>query len=64
MNARRSPLQATFVKPEQGLPLKAFGLDLRILLTTEATGGAISALTGWHKPGEGFTANADVAILG
>ena len=53
MDARRAPLQATIVKPEQALPLKAFGLDLRVLLTTEATGGAISVLMGWHKPGEG-----------
>jgi uncharacterized cupin superfamily protein len=35
------------------VPLKAFGLDLNVLLTTEATGGAISVLMGWHKPGEG-----------
>ena len=53
MDARRAPLQATIVKPEQALPLKAFGLDLRVLLTTEATAGAISVLMGWHKPGEG-----------
>jgi mannose-6-phosphate isomerase-like protein (cupin superfamily) len=53
MNARRSSLQATIVKPEQALPLKAFGLDLKVLLSTEATGGAISVLMGWHKPGEG-----------
>jgi quercetin dioxygenase-like cupin family protein len=53
MDARRSVLQATIVRPEQALPIKAFGLDLRILLTTEATGGAISVLMGWHKPGEG-----------
>ena len=48
-----SPLRAAIIKPEQALPLKAFGLDLRVLLTTEATGGAISVLMGWHKPGEG-----------
>ena len=53
MDARRSVLQATIVRPEQALPIKAFGLDLKILLTTEATGGAISVLIGWHKPGEG-----------
>jgi len=53
MNARRSSSQATIVKPEQALPLKAFGLDLKVLLTTEATDGAISVLVGWHKPGEG-----------
>src|SRR4029077_2394818 len=30
-----------------------FGLDLKVLLTTEATGGGISVLMGGHKPGEG-----------
>jgi hypothetical protein len=42
MKARHSPLQATIVTPDGALPIKAFGLDLKILLTTEATGGAIS----------------------
>ena len=50
MDARRSPLQATIVKPEQALPIKPFGLDMKVLLTTEATGGAISVIMGWHKP--------------
>jgi len=53
MTARRLPLQATIVTPEEALPIKAFGLDLKILLTTEATGGAVSVLIGDHKPGEG-----------
>src|SRR2546427_12915269 len=53
MDARRSPLQATIVEPEQAVPIKPFGLDMKILLTTEATGGAISVIMGWHKPGEG-----------
>jgi mannose-6-phosphate isomerase-like protein (cupin superfamily) len=48
-----SPLQAIIVKPEQALSIKPFGLDIKVLLTTEATGGAISVLMGWHKPGEG-----------
>ena len=48
-----SPLQAIIVKPEQALPIKPFGLDVKVLLTTEATGGAISVLMGWLKPGEG-----------
>ena len=41
MGARRSPLRATIVKPEQVLPIKPFGLDMKVLLTTEATGGAM-----------------------
>ena len=53
MNARPSPLTPTIVKPEQAEPIKPFGLDMKVLLTTEATGGAISAIMGWHKPGEG-----------
>jgi quercetin dioxygenase-like cupin family protein len=53
MRARRPPLHATIVKPEQALPIKPFGLDMKVLLTTEATGGAISVIMGWHKPGEG-----------
>jgi mannose-6-phosphate isomerase-like protein (cupin superfamily) len=53
MNARPSPLQAIIVKPEQALSIKPFGLDLKVLLTTEATGGAISVLMAWLKPGEG-----------
>jgi quercetin dioxygenase-like cupin family protein len=46
-------LQATIIKAEQAVPIKAFGLDIKVLLSTEATGGAISVLMGWHKPGEG-----------
>jgi len=53
MDLRSSPLQATIVRPNQALRIKPFGLDMKILLTTEATGGAMSVLMGWHKPGEG-----------
>ena len=53
MDARRAPLQPTIVKPEQAVPIKPFGLDAKILLTTEATGGAISILMACHEPGEG-----------
>jgi mannose-6-phosphate isomerase-like protein (cupin superfamily) len=52
-DARTSPLQPAIVKPEHAVPMKAFGLDLKVLLSTEDTGGAISVLMGWHKPGEG-----------
>ena len=52
-DARTSPLQPVIVKPEQALSIKPFGLDLKVLLTTEATGGATSVLMGWLKPGEG-----------
>ena len=52
-DARTSPLQPHIVKPEHAVPMKAFGLDLKVLLSTEDTSGAISVLMGWHKPGEG-----------
>jgi mannose-6-phosphate isomerase-like protein (cupin superfamily) len=53
--ARTSTLQALIVKPEQVslIKPKPFGLDMKVLLSTEATGGAISVLMAWHKPGEG-----------
>ena len=51
--ARIAPLQAVIAKPEQALSIKPFGLDIKVLLSTEATGGAISVLMGWLKPGEG-----------
>jgi mannose-6-phosphate isomerase-like protein (cupin superfamily) len=53
--ARTSHLQALIVKPEQVPPLKPkpFELDMKVLLSREATGGAISVLMAWHKPGEG-----------
>ena len=53
MSVRHSPLQATIVKAEQALPIKPFGLDMRVLLSTEATGGVTSVLIACHKPGEG-----------
>src|SRR5215510_15266023 len=52
-DARTSPLQPHIVKPEHAVPMKAFGLDLKVLISTEDTGGAISVLRGWHKSGEG-----------
>src|SRR5262245_64919692 len=52
MNAR-TPLQPAVVTPKQALSIKPFGLDMAVLLTTEATGGATSVIVAWHKPGEG-----------
>jgi mannose-6-phosphate isomerase-like protein (cupin superfamily) len=48
-----TPLQAIIVTPERALAIKPFGLDMKILLTTEATDGAISVLIVTHMPGEG-----------
>ena len=53
IDERTAPLQPTIVKPEQALSIKPFGLDMAVLLTTEATGGATSVIMAWHKPGEG-----------
>jgi len=53
MKARLTPPHATIVTPEQAEPIKPFGLDMKVLLTTEATGGAISVIIGSHRPGEG-----------
>jgi uncharacterized cupin superfamily protein len=53
MDARTSPLKATILKPEQALPIKPFGIDMKVLLTTAATGGAIAVIMGYHKPGQG-----------
>ena len=53
MDPTTAPLQATIVTREQALPIKPFGLDMRVLLATEATGGAISVIMAWHEPGEG-----------
>lgn len=53
MAARNAPLQTSIVTPEQAQPIKPFGLDMKVLLTTEATGGAISVIMACHKPGEG-----------
>jgi quercetin dioxygenase-like cupin family protein len=52
MNGTPLPLKATIVTPEQALMIRPFGLNMKVLLATEATGGAISAVIGWHEPGE------------
>src|SRR6516225_3932661 len=49
----RTPLQPTVATPKQALSIKPFGLDMDVLLTTEATNGATSVIMAWHKPGEG-----------
>ena len=52
----RSPTlpPAIIVPPEQAQLIKPFGINMRVLLTTQATGGALSVIMGWHKPGEGL----------
>jgi len=53
MDAKRSPLRATIVRPDPALPIQPFDLAMKVLLTTEAAGGAISLVMGCHEPGEG-----------
>ena len=53
MEAKSSAPRAIIVTPDQALPIKPFGLDMKVLLTSEATGGAISVILVWRKPGEG-----------
>src|SRR5215468_3257591 len=53
MGAKTPPSRAVIVKPEQAQAIKPFGLEMKVLLTTEATGGAISVILARHKPGEG-----------
>src|SRR5215470_7112238 len=48
----RPSLHARIVTPDRALPPRAFGLALRVLLTTEATGGTITVLTAEHEPRE------------
>ena len=53
MNAEAQSRQAIMVNPEQAERIKPFGLDMRVLLTTEATDGVISVIMAWHILGEG-----------
>jgi quercetin dioxygenase-like cupin family protein len=53
MDTKASMRRATIVKPEQAQSIRPFGLDMKVLLATEASGGAISVIMAWHKPGEG-----------
>ena len=53
MHMRPTPLEAVIVPPEQAPMIKAFGLNMKVLLSTEATAGATAVLMAWHKPGEG-----------
>ncbi len=46
MDARTDPLKAVIVPPEQAPTIRAIGLNLKVLMTTEATGGAVSVLMG------------------
>ena len=46
-------LQPRVVSTEDGETIKPFGLEMKVLLSTEDTGGSFSALYVVHQPGEG-----------
>ena len=48
-----APLQPVIAAPEQVPAIRPFNLDMKVLLTTEDTAGAMSVVIAWHKPGEG-----------
>jgi len=53
MHAKPSAFPPVIVPPEEAPMIRAFGLNMKVLLTTEATGGATAVIMAWHKPGEG-----------
>lgn len=46
-------LQPIIIMPEEGQAIRPFGLDMRVMLTTEQTGGALAAVFARHEPGQG-----------
>jgi len=48
-----SSLQPFIVTPDEGEAVRPFGLDMRIMLTAEQTGGALAAVYAKHEPGQG-----------
>lgn len=53
MTTETTAMGAVIVTPETAHPIKPFGLDMQVLLSSEATGGALSVIMACHKPGEG-----------
>jgi quercetin dioxygenase-like cupin family protein len=53
MDSKSSSLLPLIVRSEQAPSVAPFGLEMRILLSTEATGGAISVILASHRSGEG-----------
>ncbi|KAF1033647.1 MAG: Quercetin 2,3-dioxygenase [Pseudomonas sp.] len=53
MNTSNFPLVPLVVTPEDATPVKPFGLDMRVMLSTEASGGTTSIIMATHNPGEG-----------
>lgn len=51
--AASAALQPRVVHPDQADRLRPFGIDMRVLLAAEQTGGSFSALIADVRPGEG-----------
>jgi mannose-6-phosphate isomerase-like protein (cupin superfamily) len=48
-----APLAARVVIPDEVTPIAPFGLQMRVMLSSEETGGRFSAIHCIHRPGEG-----------
>ncbi|MCI3205440.1 MULTISPECIES: cupin domain-containing protein [Pandoraea] len=53
MTPHQATPQGVIVTPEEAKAIKPFGLDMQILLSSEATAGKLSVIIACHKPGEG-----------
>jgi mannose-6-phosphate isomerase-like protein (cupin superfamily) len=53
MSHSKQGLQPRIVSTEDGETIRPFGLEMKVLLSTEDTGGSFSALYVVHQPGEG-----------
>ena len=53
MDTRITPLQPVITGREQVPAIKPFNIDMKVLLTSEDTTGAMSVIMAWHKPGQG-----------
>ena len=53
MDTLIAPLQPVIAAPEQVPAIRPFNFDMKVLLTTEDTAGALSVIVAWHNPGEG-----------
>ncbi len=47
------PLVPRIVTPETAVPIRPFGIDMRVMLGAEATGGSFSAVIATLAPGQG-----------
>lgn len=47
------PLAPRIVTPETAAPIRPFGIDMRVMLGAEATGGGFSAVIATLDPGQG-----------